>query len=62
MKRTAKSLLKRIHNLQSDIYDFKDKLKEKGMQKESELAIESGFELDISWQKMEDLLKILSHE
>lgn len=58
IKRAA-SLLSRLHNLQSDIYYFEDHLDDKGLKSIAELVVESGFEMDVSQEKMKDAIKDL---
>lgn len=56
IKRKAETLLKSIHEPQSRIYYFSSWLDDKNKPGLSQLATESGFELDISYQKMQELL------
>lgn len=51
----AKRLENKIHKLQAEIYDFSHELDEMNQTTFSELAFESGFELDVSHQKMQEL-------
>lgn len=51
----AKALEKRLHRLQSNIYDLSSELEDSSLVAESETASESGFELDVAQQKMNDL-------
>lgn len=51
----AKRLENRLRNLQFDIYNFQSELEDLGLQSHAELAGESGFELDVSKDKMKDL-------
>lgn len=71
MKRKAEKLLQRLHDLQFVIYNFQSDLEDKAdnfksekkqeqYKKAAECAGESGFELDVSKSKMEDVIKILS--
>lgn len=55
----AKSLLARIHKLQSDLYYFEDYLKEKNLAAYESVG-EAGFELDTSHVKMQDALDQLT--
>lgn len=57
--RKAASLLKRLHDLQFDIYSFASHFDDRGFDQWSVLATESGFELDISHEKMDELRKQL---
>jgi hypothetical protein len=59
MKRKAESLLKRLHRLQSSIYDFCSELEDKGYPYLSELASESAFELDVSQSKMNEIINAI---
>lgn len=67
LKRRAASLKNRLHNLQADIYNFASDLEDQAnnnlndkvgacLLKYSELASESGFELDVSHQKMGEII------
>ena len=70
MKSRAKTLLNRLHTLQSAIYYYQSDLEEKAESVKSELkkkkylecaqlAGDSGFELDISQVKMQNLIETL---
>lgn len=57
----AKRLERRLRNLQFDIYNFSSELEDLGLKKSEELASESGFELDESQRKMNDLWRDLEN-
>lgn len=51
----GKRLENQLYKLQGLIYDFSSELDDLGLNKFSELATESGFELDVSHSKMKEL-------
>lgn len=51
----AKKLEQKLHDLQANIYDLSSELKDSHLINFAELATESGFELDVSHQKMNEL-------
>jgi hypothetical protein len=69
-KTRAKKLLEKLISLQGEIYSFKDHLEDKETRvsterskkkysNASQLAFDSGFELDVAQMKMEDVIKLL---
>ncbi len=51
----AKRLEKKLHDLQGLIYDFSSELEDNGLAALSELASESGLELDTAHIKMKEI-------